>query len=80
LKAKNGVDYSNTFAETTCTSLSVPTAMTDLSYGAVNSKSIVVNWNELTDMNMNGRDNPIFYQLEWYNSEVSPARWDILTF
>jgi hypothetical protein len=29
---------------------------------------------------MNGRDNPIFYQLEWYNSEVSPARWDILTF
>jgi hypothetical protein len=54
--------------------------MTALSYGAVNPKSIVVNWNELTDVNMNGRDNPIFYQLEWYNSEVSPARWDILTF
>lgn len=80
LKAKNGVDYSNTYATTTCTSLSVPNSMTALTYGAVNPKSIVVNWNELTDLNLNGRDTPIFYQLEWYNSEVSPVRWDILTF
>jgi hypothetical protein len=68
LKAKNGVDYSNTFATTTCTSLNVPTAMTALSFGAVTPKSIVVSWNELLDLNLNGRDTPIFYQLEWYNS------------
>jgi hypothetical protein len=80
LKAKNGVDYSNTYATTTCTSLNVPTAMTALSYGTVTPKSIVVSWNELLDLNLNGRDTPIFYQLEWYNSEVSPVRWDILTF
>jgi hypothetical protein len=41
--------------------------MTPLTYGAVNPKSIVVNWDELTDLNQNGRDTPIFYQLEWYN-------------
>jgi hypothetical protein len=47
--------------------------------GAVNPKSIVINWSELTDTSVNGRDLPTYYKLEWYNAELSTPAWEELT-
>jgi len=56
-----------------------PTGMTTPTNGAVNPTSIVINWSELTDTSLNGRDLPTYYQLEWYNAEIATPAWVILT-
>ena len=40
---------------------------------------ISISWSALTDTTLNGRDLPIYYEVEWENKEVTPTRWDVMT-
>jgi hypothetical protein len=50
----------------------IPNGMTAPYAGTVTPTSIEVKWDELTDESMNGGDVPIFYLLEWEDTETEP--------
>jgi len=73
VRPKNSIGYSQT-ASTDVELLSdgVPNGMTAPYAGAVTPTSIEVKWDSLTDPNLNGGDEPIFYELEWEDKETDP--------
>jgi hypothetical protein len=76
VRAKNGVDYSSVYSTVvTCLTPTTPSGMNTPTKGAVNPKSIVLNWSELTDTSLNGRNTPTYYKLEWYNAEITTPDW-----
>jgi hypothetical protein len=80
VRAKNGVDYSNIYsAVVTCLTPTNPSGMYTPTNGAVNPSSIVINWSELTDSSLNGRDLPTYYKLEWWNAAIPIPDWQEIT-
>lgn len=49
--------------------------MTTISTVSVTPTAITISWPDLTDITLNGRDVPYYYQVEWYNG----ASWEIKT-
>lgn len=49
--------------------------------GTISPKSIVINWDDLLEQNLNGGDDPVYYRLEWYNQITNPSvpQWDEIT-
>jgi hypothetical protein len=80
VRAKNGVDYSTVYSSNVnCLTDDIPSGMTTIAVVSVDPMVIVINWPELTDTTLNGRDLPIYYEVSWENKEVATPRWDILT-
>jgi hypothetical protein len=52
--------------------------MTTPTIGSINPTIIVINWSELTDTSLWGRDTPTYYQLEWYNAEIETPAWEMM--
>lgn len=53
-----------------------PLNMTDLSLLEIHPYNISFQWEDLTDRKMNGRDEPTFYQVEFWNASLNA--WVIL--
>jgi len=74
IRPKNGVGYSlSTSSTLSVLSDGVPNNMDPLTAGTVTPTTMSFSWSDLTDQTKNGRDNPIFYQVEWYNQITNPS-------
>lgn len=53
--------------------------MTALTVNEVNPFNITLTWPALTDTALNGGDLPYYYQVEWYNTEITTPAWQIVS-